>query len=88
MLEKQNKREKTHLFNLVGKRSGNIPNFALLIGAGASVSSGVRSTCDMITEWRQQLYKHSKSNEPFDKWLQNQDWYNDEEEYSLLFEKA
>lgn len=88
MLELQNKRDKTHLFNLVGRRSGNIPNFALLIGAGASISSGVKSTCEMIAEWRQQLYEHSRSGEPFDKWLQNQEWYNDEEEYSILFEKV
>jgi tetratricopeptide (TPR) repeat protein len=86
-LEKYNTREKKHLINLIGKRSNSTPNFALLIGAGASVSSGVKSTSEMIAEWHKQLYEQSKSREPFDKWIPEQDWYDDEEEYSILFEK-
>jgi tetratricopeptide (TPR) repeat protein len=82
------RRDTAHLINLIGKRSNNIPNFALLIGAGASVSSGVRATSDMINEWRLQLYRQAKTNEPLDEWLSKQDWHNDEEEYSLLFEKV
>lgn len=88
MLEEHNKREKTHLINLIGRRSNNTPNFALLIGAGASASSGIKTTSEMIVEWRQQLYEQSESKEPLEKWLQNQDWYKDEGEYSILFEKV
>lgn len=86
MSEKYNKQSKSNLINLIGKRSGNTPNFALLIGAGASVSSGVKPTCEMISEWRKQLYDQSKTTDPFEKWLVDQDWYEDEEEYSILFE--
>jgi tetratricopeptide (TPR) repeat protein/NAD-dependent SIR2 family protein deacetylase len=88
MLEKYNKKEKMHLINLVGNRSNNTPNFALLVGAGASVSSGVKPASEMIDEWRKQLYEQSRSKEPFDKWLSEQYWYKDEEEYSILFEKV
>lgn len=88
MLELNKKRGKTHLINLIGKRSNSTPNFALLVGAGASVSSGVKPTCRMISEWRQQLYEQTKSKEKFNKWLQKQDWWEDEEEYSILFEKV
>ena len=88
MLEKRYKRDKMHLINLIGKRSNDTPNFALLIGAGASVSSGVKPTSQMIAEWRRQLYKQSKSRSSLDKWLKEQDWYQDEEEYSILFEKV
>jgi len=88
MSEKQNKRDKIHLINLIGKRSNSTPNFALLIGAGASISSDVKPTCQMIDEWRRQLYGQSKAKESFDEWLQKQDWYKDEEEYSSLFEKV
>ena len=88
MLEQRKKRDKMHLFNLIGKRSNNTPNFALLIGAGASVSSGVKPTCEMIAEWRLQLYKQSKSRKSLGKWLKEQDWFQDEEEYSVLFERV
>jgi len=88
MLDKQNKRDKSHLFNLIGKRSNHTPNFALLIGAGASVSSGVKPSCQMVGEWRQQMHQQSKTVEPLEKWLQGQNWYEDEEEYSILFEKV
>lgn len=88
MLEEHNKRAQTHLTNLIGRRSNDTPNFALLIGAGASASSGIKTAGQMIAEWRRQLYEQSKSNEPFEEWLQKQDWYEDEEEYSLLFEKV
>lgn len=88
MLEEHNRRDQIHLIKLIGRRSNDTPNFALLIGAGASASSGIKTAGQMIAEWRRQLYEQSKSNEPFEEWLQKQDWYEDEEEYSLLFEKV
>ncbi len=87
MLEDHNKRDKAHLTNLTSKRSNGTPNFALLIGAGASASSGIKTASEMITEWRQQLHEQSESNEPLETWLQKQDWHQDEEEYSILFER-
>jgi tetratricopeptide (TPR) repeat protein len=88
MLEEHNKRDRIHLINLISRRSNNTPNFALLIGAGASAASGIKTAGQMITEWRRQLYEQCKSSEPLEEWLQKQDWYEDEEEYSLLFEKV
>jgi tetratricopeptide (TPR) repeat protein/NAD-dependent SIR2 family protein deacetylase len=87
MLEKLDKRDKIHLINLIGRRSNNTPNFALLIGAGASASSGVKTASEMIAEWRRQLYEESKSTKPFEEWLKDQDFYEDDEEYGILFEK-
>ncbi len=88
MLEAHNKRDKAHLINLITRRSGDTPSFALLIGAGASASSGVKTSSQMIIEWRHQMYKHSKISNPFKEWLEEQDWYEDDEEYSILFEKV
>ena len=88
MLETHNKRDKSHLINLISRRSSDAPNFALLIGAGASASCGVKTASQMITEWRQQIYEQSRSDEPLEEWLQEQDWYGDDEEYSILFEQA
>ena len=87
MLEKLDKRDKIHLINLIGRRSNNTPNFALLIGAGASASSDVKTASEMIAEWRLQLYEESKSKKPFEEWLKDQDFYEDDEEYGILFEK-
>jgi NAD-dependent SIR2 family protein deacetylase len=88
MLEDHNKKHKTHLINLIRRRSIETPNFALLIGAGASASSGVKIAKEMIEEWRRQLFEQSKSKDPFDEWLKKQDWYEDDEEYSILFERV
>jgi len=88
MLEEHNKRDKRHLISLIGRRSNDTPNFALVIGAGASASSGVRTASQMIAEWRRQLHEQSKSDEPLEEWLQKQDWYEDDEEYPILFEKV
>lgn len=88
MLEDHNRRDRANLITLIGRRSNSTPNFALLIGAGASVTSGVKPTCKMIAEWHMQLYNQSKSKEPYDKWVQKQEWYEDEEEYSILFESV
>lgn len=87
MLEQLNKRGKIHLINLVSQRNNNTPNFALLIGAGASASSGIKMASEMIAEWHRQLYEESKSTKPFKEWLKDQDFYEDDEEYSILFEK-
>jgi len=87
MLDESKKRDTSQLIKLIGRRSGNTPNFALLIGAGASVSSGVKTASEMIAEWRQDLYKR-KDNKPFQDWLKDQDWYENDEEYSTLFEKV
>jgi len=88
MLEERNKRHETHLTNLIGRRSNHTPNFALLIGSGASASSGVKTGGQMIAEWRRQLYQQSQSKDPFQDWLQKQDWYQREEEYAILFEQV
>ena len=88
VLEKHNMRTKNHLINLIGNRNDNTPNFALLIGSGASATSGVKTAHEMIEEWRHRLYKQTKKSVKYDDWLNKQDWYRDEEEYCMLFEKV
>ena len=88
MLEEHNKRDKSHLINIIKRRIDNTPNFAILIGAGTSATSGIKTAKEMITEWCQQLYKQSLSDKPFEEWLKEQDWFEDDEEYSILFERV
>ena len=87
MLDERKRRDTTQLIDLIGRRSNNTPNFALLIGAGTSVSSGIKPASQMIEGWRQKLYERSRCDESCQDWLNKQDWYEDDEEYSTLFEK-
>lgn len=75
-----------HLMHLVTTRNGTVPNFALLLGAGASATSGVRTAQDMIDEWRSLLFDRSDRSLTYRDWLIRQDWFNDPDEYSILFE--
>ena len=83
-----NEKTPDHLINLVVTRNGDIPNFALLLGSGASKTSGVRTAEDMIDRWRGLLFDRSNhSNDDRQKWLTDQNWFNHEDEYSMLFEE-
>jgi tetratricopeptide (TPR) repeat protein len=86
-MEKSKKTEE-HLIDLILERNNSTPNFALFIGAGASVSSGVKLAAEMVEEWRYRLYEESHSREKYEDWLSKQEWFNSDKEYSILFEKV
>ena len=75
-----------HLMHLVTTRNGMVPNFALLLGAGASATSGVRTAQDMIDEWRSLLFDRSDGSQGYRTWLAQQPWFEHADEYSTLFE--
>lgn len=79
-------RSQSHLIAQILNQSGGAPNYALLLGAGASVSSGIPSASQMVREWRLELYRREEPKESFDEWLNSRDWYQRDEEYSILFE--
>ncbi|HBY9125582.1 TPA: hypothetical protein ACQ8N1_002435 [Klebsiella pneumoniae] len=41
-----------HLINILKTTKDHHPNFTLFLGAGASISSGIKSAWKMIEEWR------------------------------------
>lgn len=86
MEQMHNKRNIDHLVNLITTRNQEIPNFALLLGSGASTNSRVKTAREMIDTWRIQLYERSGSKMSFERWLRRQSWYESDDEYSLLFE--
>jgi tetratricopeptide (TPR) repeat protein/NAD-dependent SIR2 family protein deacetylase len=85
---KEHKKTEAHLIDLILDRNNSTPNFALFIGAGASVSSGVKAATEMVEEWRYRLYEQSHSREKYEDWLSKQEWFNSDKEYSILFEKV
>ena len=94
--ELENKRRSTEdLIRFIQTRAGNTPNYGLLMGAGCSVTSGIRPASTLIEEWRKELFaRFHKGGEAYEagraiKFLtetQNR-WYNAQREYSSLFEK-
>ena len=67
------------------------PNFSILLGAGASVTSGIRSGQTLINEWKKQVYEESENKEHLN--LESffssgnaPDWYEESNAYSALFE--
>ncbi|WP_230793564.1 SIR2 family protein [Hafnia alvei] len=88
------KRSVKDLADYIKIRSGTSPNYSLFLGAGASVTSGIRTGVELVQLWREEIFNRL-SPEPYttpDKareWLANThpDWYDQSNEYSSLFEK-
>jgi NAD-dependent SIR2 family protein deacetylase len=84
-----------NLIDYIRTRSDNrTPNFNVLLGAGASVTSGISTGADLVETWRAELYEQC-SDRPYvdeksarDYLLMNEGhWYSESNEYSSLFEK-
>ncbi len=70
-----------HLINILKSTKNHHPNFTLFLGAGASITSGIKSAGEMINEWREsysQMYSRDA--------LKSLPWHEKNNEYSELFE--
>lgn len=91
----QNKRRTYEdLSRFIGSRATGAPNYTMLMGAGCSISSGIRSAGELVKQWRKEVFGRLYPNEPYeeDKARNNLTrehaiWYNPAREYSSLFEK-
>ena len=84
------------LTQFLSTRTDKVPNYTLLLGAGASVTSGVRSAGELIEVWRRELYERLclHTTAPYNTehartYLarEHAQWYSTQREYSSLFEK-
>ena len=74
-----------HLINLIKASVPYGPNYVLLLGAGASSQSGIKTARQMIEGWRKiyaEIHKNNGAKE-----LSQQTWYKKGSEYSALFEE-
>lgn len=80
---------------IVGNKLSDYPSFSLLLGAGCSVYSQIRPASDLISQWRNQLYREQNcinnglevSQEEINAFFNNISDYDTTHEYSYLFEK-
>ena len=67
------------------------PNFSILLGAGASISSGIQSGGQLVKRWKEEVYNdldgksYDCSLEDFYR-FHKPDWYDEANPYSSLFE--
>jgi hypothetical protein len=78
------RKPESHLIHLLASTKNHHPNFVLLLGAGASVESGVKSASEMIKEWRETYERLYGDGTP--SFSQKQTWFGSSIEYSYLFE--
>ena len=90
------KRTAGNLTQFVKTRTNEVPNYTMLLGAGASVTSGVRSARDLVEIWRKEIFSRFYPSEmaSYDPESaasllarQHGDWYSQQREYSSLFER-
>lgn len=88
-MKTKNKRyPQAHLVNILKSTRDHHPNFVLMLGAGASVTSNVMLVKDILKKWREQHYEMYKEGvESQLEHLKKQSWYQTSDEYSVLFEK-
>lgn len=66
------------------------PNYSILLGSGASISSGIRSGSDLIKHWKKEIYDDSdkKGHLSIEEFYSDENaptWYKKDNEYSCLF---
>lgn len=67
------------------------PNYSVLLGSGASITSGIRSGQNLIDIWKKEVYQESGKTsemtiEDFFSSTNAPDWYEESNAYSALFE--
>lgn len=86
------------LIRFIGNASENYeatgmkaPNYSVLLGSGASITSGIRSGQNLIDTWKKEVYQESDKTsemtlEEFFSSTNAPDWYEERNAYSALFE--
>jgi len=79
------------LIRYIKTRTDDNPNYSLLLGAGCSVTSGIRSANELIKIWKREIAESNEnvtlSDQNIDEYINETSWYNSRNPYSSLFEK-
>lgn len=76
----------------VGSRSMLTPNYSILLGAGASRTSGIRTGGQLINQWKEEIYRDHNDDDSLsiDDYFKSEkvaDWFEENTAYSCLFEE-
>ena len=83
---RQERKPQNHLINILKATKDHHPNFALFLGAGSSVTSGVKMAGEMIDDWCKAYHAMYEEKKDIEKFLKTMTWRGTSEEYSILFE--
>lgn len=78
------------LIRFISNRNEDEPNYSLLLGAGCSVTSGIRIAKELILEWKKEILSSDPSSKKYcneEEYFKSCSWYDPRNEYSCLFEK-
>ncbi len=91
---KNKERSVNDLIRFVKTRTDKNPNYSFFLGAGCSITSGIRSANELIIQWKKEIFSQEKHIEEKDykeddakDYYSNQMWYDTRNPYSALFEK-
>lgn len=93
---KNKERSVSDLLRHISTRTDSNPNYSLLLGAGGSVSSHIRTAQELVEQWRKELFLSYEENKrvEYNQQLAKDylsakcgSWYNPNNEYTSLFEK-
>lgn len=87
---KHKEKSVSDLIRFLNIRCDDTPNYSLLLGAGCSITSGIKSGGQLINEWKKEIAISNnipEDSDEFDKFFESQDWYDDRNPYSSLFER-
>lgn len=90
-------RSVSDLIRYVRTRADDNSNYSLLLGAGCSITSGVRSASTLVSLWRTEIIEATKGSSAIRAMsieeqreflkVHHSDWYDPNREYSSLFER-
>lgn len=82
------------LIRFLNNRIGDVSNYSLLLGAGCSVTSDIKTGNQLVEKWRKEIFSDLYSDKEYSKEesieLFQKDhghWYDPKNEYSSLFER-
>lgn len=87
---KHKEKSVSDLIRFLNIRCDDTPNYSLLLGSACSITSGIKSGEQLINEWKKEIAitnKIPEDSEEYNKFFESQDWYDDRNPYSSLFEK-
>lgn len=91
LFELRHKEKKiSDLVRFLSIRCDETPNYSLLMGAGCSITSGIKSETQLINDWKKEIIEYADDYDTSitsDEYFEKQNWFDERNPYSSLFEK-